>query len=151
LQLFPIYDIASDMKIVLDTSVMDAALRSPTGASAELLRMARHKKFDVLISVGMILEYEAVMKRAEHLAVAGLTIADIDAVLDAFCIFSRPVINHFRWRPVLTDTDDDLVLETAANGMADAIVTFNVFDFQRATTMFGINVERPGDALRRMI
>jgi putative PIN family toxin of toxin-antitoxin system len=151
LQLFPIYDIASDMKFVLDTSVMVAALRSPTGASAELLRKARHREFDVLISVGMILEYEAVLKRTEHLAVAGLIIADVDAVLDAFCIFAIPVINHFRWRPVLTDPDDDLVLETAVNGMADAIVTFNVFDFQRATTMFGISVERPGEVLRRII
>jgi predicted nucleic acid-binding protein len=62
---------------------------------------------------------------------------------------ATPVINHFRWRPVLTDPDDDLVLETAVNGMADAIVTFNVFDFQRATTLFGIDVVRPGEILRR--
>jgi putative PIN family toxin of toxin-antitoxin system len=151
LSLFPICDIASDMKFVFDTSIMVAAFRSPTGASAELLRMARHQKFEVLISVGMILEYEAVLKRPEHLAVAGLTIADVDAVLDAFCIFATPVINHFRWRPVLTDPDDDLVLETAVNGMADAIVTFNVFDFRRATTMFGISVERPGEILRRIV
>jgi putative PIN family toxin of toxin-antitoxin system len=138
------------MKVVFDTSVMVAALRSPTGASAELLRMARHDKFGVLISVSMILEYEAVLKRHEHLAAAGLNAADVDDVLDAFCIFARPVINHFRWRPVLTDPDDDLVLETAVNGAADAIVTFNVADFQRAKTMFGIDVERPGETLRRM-
>jgi putative PIN family toxin of toxin-antitoxin system len=139
------------MELVLDTSILVAALRSPTGASAELLRMARRNKFGVLISVGMILEYEAVLKRAEHLAVAELTIGDVDDMLDAFCIFARPVINHFRWRPVLSDPDDDLVLETAVNGMADAIVTFNVFDFQRAKTVFGIEVERPGETLRRMM
>ena len=52
---------------------------------------------------------------------------------------------------MLTDPDDDLVLETAVNGKADAIVTFNLFDFQRAGTMFGIDVERPGEALRRMV
>lgn len=130
---------------------MVAALRSPTGASAELLRLARHQRFEVLISVGMILEYEAVLKRAEHLAVAGLTTADVDEVLDAFCIFAKPIINHFRWRPALTDPDDDLVLETAVNGMADVIVTFNVFDFRRATTLFGVEVGRPGEILRRII
>jgi putative PIN family toxin of toxin-antitoxin system len=138
------------MKLVFDTSVMVAALRSPTGASAELLRMARYEKFGVLISVSMILEYEAVLKRHEHLSAAGLTAADVDDVLDAFCMFAEPVINHFRWRPVLSDPDDDLVLEAAVNGAADAIVTFNVADFQRAKTMFGIDVERPGETLRRM-
>ncbi len=138
------------MRVVLDTSVLVAALRSPSGASAELLRMARHKKFEVLISVGMILEYEAVLKRAEHLSVAGLLMSDVDDLLDAFCIFARPITNHFRWRPVLTDPDDDLVLETAVNGRANVIVTFNVFDFQRAKILFGIDVQRPGEALRRL-
>jgi predicted nucleic acid-binding protein len=55
------------------------------------------------------------------------------------------------WRPALTDPDDDLLLETAVNGGAEAIVTVNVFDFQRATTMFGIQVERPNEALWRLI
>jgi predicted nucleic acid-binding protein len=104
----------------------------------------------VLISVAMILEYEAVLKREEHLSVARLSRADVDDLLDAFCIFARPVTNHFRWRPVLTDPDDDLVLETAVNGGADAIVTFNVFDFQQAKTLFGIQVEHPSEALRRI-
>ena len=143
-------DIANDMNVVLDTSVIVAAMRSPAGASAALLLAARHKKLGVLISVGVILEYEAVMKREEHLAVAGLTVADVDDLLDAFCIFAKPVMNHFRWRPVLTDPDDDLVLETAVNGGADAIVTFNLHDFRRAKTLFGILVERPSEALRRL-
>ena len=138
------------MRVVLDTSVLVAALRSPSGASAELLRMARHRKFEVLISVGMILEYEAVLKWAEHLSVAGLLMSDVDDLLDAFCIFAKPITNHFRWRPVLTDPDDDLVLETAVNGRANVIVTFNVFDFQRAKILFGIDVQRPGEALRRL-
>ncbi|MDE2446414.1 MAG: putative toxin-antitoxin system toxin component, PIN family [Alphaproteobacteria bacterium] len=138
------------MRLVLDTSVMVAALRSPSGASAELLRMARHQKFELLVSVAMILEYEAVLKRSEHLVVAGLTAEDVDDLLDAMCAFAKPVTNHYRWRPLLTDPDDDLVLETAANGAANAIVTFNVFDFQLANTRFGIDVERPGQILRRI-
>jgi putative PIN family toxin of toxin-antitoxin system len=138
------------MMFVLDTSVMVAALRSPSGASAALLQAARHGRLGVLISVGMILEYEAVLKRVEHLSVAGLSRADVDDLLDAFCIFAKPVTNHFRWRPVLPDPDDDLVLETAVNGGADAIVTFNMSDFQRAKSLFGIQVERPNEALRRV-
>lgn len=103
-----------------------------------------------MLSVAMILEYEAVLKRIEHLSVAGLMVDDVDDLLDALCVFAIPVTNHYRWRPMLTDPDDDLVLETAINGAANAIVTFNVADFQRAKTMFGIDIERPGEILRRL-
>ncbi len=143
-------DIAGDMKYVLDTSVLVAALRSPTGASAELLRCARRSEFELLVSVAIMLEYEAVLKRGEHLTVAGLTADDVDDVLDALCIFAKPVTNHYRWRPALTDPDDDLVLETAVNGGADAIVTFNQSDFRLASSIFGVQVLLPRDALGRL-
>jgi hypothetical protein len=37
------------MKLVLDTDVIVAALRSPAGASAELIRMARRREISVLM------------------------------------------------------------------------------------------------------
>ena len=138
------------MRLVLDTSVMVAAVRSPTGASAALLKASRHGVFEMLVSVGMMLEYEAVLKRPQQLAAAGLASADIDDLLDAICVFARPVTNHYRWRPALSDPDDDLVLETAVNGNADAIVTFNQTDFARAKLLFGIQVELPSIAIRRI-
>ena len=90
------------------------------------------------------------MKRDEHISAAGLNVTEIDEVLDAMCMFAKPVTNHFRWRPALSDPDDDLVLETAVNGGANAIVTFNQFDFLRAKSIFGIDVELPSLALRRI-
>ena len=54
----------------MDTDVMVAALRSNTGASRQLLISALRKRFDLLLSVPLILEYEAVLKRPEHLRVA---------------------------------------------------------------------------------
>jgi hypothetical protein len=54
----------------------------------------------------------------------------------------------FRWRPALPDASDDIVLETAVNGNADAIVTFNQPDFNPEAARFGCQVMRPGELLR---
>ena len=43
---------------------------------------------------------------------------------------------NFRWRPQLKDTEDELVLEAAVNGQADALVTHNVRDFLDAARLF---------------
>jgi hypothetical protein len=44
---------------------------------------------------------------------------------DAAVGFAEPVAVHFLWRPQLRDPCDEMVLETAVNGRAAAIVTFN--------------------------
>jgi hypothetical protein len=52
---------------------------------------------------------------------------------------------RFRWRPALSDPDDDRILELAVRTQA-AIVTFNARDFAEAA-LFGIRVIKPqGDA-----
>jgi predicted nucleic acid-binding protein len=63
---------------------------------------------------------------------------------------AEPVRLTFNWRPALRDPDDDMVLEAAANGRADAIVTFNLRDFADVAPRFGIAVLRPADALRKL-
>ena len=40
----------------------------------------------------------------------------------------EPVEGHFQWRPQSRDPDDEMVLEAAINGWADALVTYNVAD-----------------------
>jgi len=47
-------------------------------------------------------------------------------VLNDLISVAKPVRLAFRWRPKLADPADDMVLETAANGGATAIVTFNM-------------------------
>jgi predicted nucleic acid-binding protein len=51
---------------------------------------------------------------------------------------------------MLPDADDDMVLETAINGRADGIVTFNRRDFEAAEERFGIAVLSARDAVRRL-
>jgi putative PIN family toxin of toxin-antitoxin system len=132
----------------LDTNVVVTALRSPAGASAEILRRVRRREVTMLASVGLFVEYEAVATRPEHLAAAAATIADVRNVLDVLAHHIVPVEIHYLWRPRLRDPDDDMVLEVAVNGRAEMIVTFNGRDFGRVPAEFGIIVVRPDELLR---
>ena len=134
------------MRIVLDTDVLVAALRSDQGASRELLLGALNRRFEMLVSVPLMLEYEAVLKRHEHLAAAGITADDANKILDALAAVIEPVRLRFLWRPRLKDPGDEMVLETAVNGMADVLVTFNLKHLGEAARAFGVRAIRPGQA-----
>jgi putative PIN family toxin of toxin-antitoxin system len=133
---------------VLDTDVLVAAFRSETGASRRILLAALDRRFELLISVPLILEYEAVLRRPEHLKASGASEEDVADVLDGLALVGKRVMFAFRWRPALPDPNDDMVLETAVNGHADAIVTFNQRDFNPVAARFGCRVMRPGEFLQ---
>jgi len=138
------------VRVVLDTSVLVAALRSPTGASIALLDAALRGKIEILISTALMLEYEAVLTRTEHLRVAEMTQEDVRRLLDAICRTATQVTVQWQWRPQLSDPDDEMVLETAINGHAHAIVTFNRSDFTPAAIGFGMMVLSPAEALGKV-
>jgi putative PIN family toxin of toxin-antitoxin system len=140
----------SGMRLVVDTSVMVAAIRSDTGASRHLLVAGLTGRFTMLASVPLLMEYQAVMSRPEHLAASRLSVSDVEALLDAVAAASEPVMLDFLWRPALPDADDDMVLETGVNGRADAIVTFNRRHFVQVTERFGIAVLPPAEAVSRL-
>lgn len=138
------------MRVVLDTDVLIAGMRSPTGASRQITRLIGSTQLEAVATVPMILEYEAVLKRQEHLTAAGLTMEQVDTLIDVFAALLVPVAVQFFWRPLLRDPNDEMVLEAAVNGYATAILTFNTRHFERAAQRFGIEVLRPGDLLRRL-
>lgn len=117
------------MRVVVDTDVIVAAMCSPSGASAAILHTARQGRIALLVSVPLALEYEAICSKAEHRLAAGLSEREVEIFLDAVVAMAEPVKAHFLWRPQLRDPGDEIVLETAVNGRADALVTFNVRDF----------------------
>ncbi len=138
------------MRCVLDTDVIVASLRSPTGASREIIRRVGLQQVTALASVALFVEYEAVLKRPEHLQAANLTAAQVDILLDAFANLFVPVAPHFLWRPLLKDPNDEMILETAVNGQANFIITFNTRHFGDAAGRFGIEVLKPSEYLRRV-
>jgi putative PIN family toxin of toxin-antitoxin system len=127
-----------------------AAMRSPGGASAAILRAVRRERVGLLLSVPLAMEYEAVCLRPEHKIAAGLSEQEVHIFLDAVIAMAEPVKIHFLWRPQLRDPSDEMVLETAVNGRADLLVTFNERDYGTVPERFGIQVATPRGAMERI-
>lgn len=113
----------SPMRLVLDTNVIVAAFRSRNGASNLLLRLVDRGAVTPLCSTALFLEYEAVLSREETRKVTGHSLEDVAAVMSALAAVSEGVDISFRTRPMLSDVADEMVLEAALNGQAEAIVT----------------------------
>jgi putative PIN family toxin of toxin-antitoxin system len=135
------------MRVVLDTDVLVAAVRSRRGASRAWVEAVFRDEAKLLLSVPLMLKYEAVLTRPDQLAASGASTGQIGRLLDALCSVGEPVEIAFLWRPVLRDADDEMVLETAVNGRADRLLTFNARDFAGSDRL-GVTVERPGTAWR---
>ena len=135
---------------MLDTDIVVAAMRSPRGGSAELLRRIDAGRSVMLLTVALALEYEATCSLAEHRLASGLSASEVGSYVDGLIGMAEPVKAFFRWPPQLRDPGDELVLEAAVNGQAEAIVTFNESHLREARTGFGIGVIRPAEALRRI-
>lgn len=133
-----IYDTIMNIhQIVMDTNVFISALRSSRGASYRLLSLIDSGKFELNISIPLILEYEDVAKRlSEKIA---LTAEDIDAIIDYICKVGTHREVYYLWRPFLQDPKDDMILELALVSNCDFIVTYNESDFKGVET-FGIRV-----------
>lgn len=137
-------------RIVLDTSVLVAGLRTRLGAGNAVLRLVATKKLTILATPPLFLEYEDVLKRAEQRLAHGLTIGEIDQLLAELAALVEPVDVQFLWRPQTRDPADEMVLEAAINGQADALVTYNIGDFLEPCKSFGIEVLQPGEILKRI-
>lgn len=135
---------------MLDTSVLVAGFRSRKGASNALLRYVADGTLRPLVSTALFLEYEEVLLRAEHRLQTGMTEGDVREALAALASAAEPVQVHFRWRPQLADPSDELVLEAAVNGRADALVTHNVRDFKPGSGKFGLAVMTPQQCLKEI-
>ncbi len=138
------------MRFVLDTDVIVAAMRSPQGASAALLIAAFEKRITILANVALVIEYEAVCSREKQILAAGLSEYETRLFLDGVVTLIEPVETYFLWRPTLHDPADEMVLEAAVNGRADAIITFNLRDYGDVPAKFGLDIYRPCDAIRRI-
>lgn len=114
-------------RVVLDTNVLVAALRSDRGASFQVLSMVGGSRFEIVVSVALVLEYEDALVR--HLPESPLDSDDVGDLLDYLCTEAHRQEIFYLWRPMLRDPADDMILELAVASGSGFIVTFNERDF----------------------
>lgn len=131
-------------QVVLDTNVLVAALRSKQGASYRLLTTLGDARWRANLTVPVVLEYEAVLKRDPNQF--GLSDGDVDDLIDAICSQAGLHRLYFLWRPVASDPNDDLILEAGIASYSDFIITFNKRDFPESMK-FGIRCLTPQEFL----
>jgi putative PIN family toxin of toxin-antitoxin system len=133
------------MRVVLDTCILYSALRSSSGASHRIVKSLPNPRFRPLLSTPVFFEYEEVLRRPKQFP--HLTAREIEDFLDFIALSCDHVRINFLWRPHLPDPDDDLILELAVSGRAEAIITFNQRDFV-GSDQFGIRVISPGELIK---
>ncbi|MBE7484739.1 MAG: putative toxin-antitoxin system toxin component, PIN family [Polyangiaceae bacterium] len=131
------------MLVVLDTSVLVAAWRSRLGASFELIRLLRAGRFEIAVSVPLVVEYESALLRNMS---PGQRPSHVTAFVDYLCRVAHKQDVFFLWRPVLNDPNDDMVVELAMASRASAIITHNLRDFVPAAGL-GVRVLAPAQFL----
>ena len=139
------------MRVVIDTCVWVAGIRSRRGAGFALLSEITYGRFRFGISVPLFLEYRGKLLETAVSGKSTLTRLQVEAILAALAQFGAEVPLYFRLRPNLKDENDNMVFEAAANFSAEAIVTYNVKDFAHPELKgYGIEILKPGDLLRRI-
>jgi putative PIN family toxin of toxin-antitoxin system len=127
--------------IVIDSNVFVAALMSRRGASFRLLQLVGTDRFEISLSVPLVLEYEDAARRWLGTKIV-LSEQDLDDVIDYLCSVALRYQVYYLWRPTLPDPRDDMVLELAAGASCSFIVTYNLRDFSGAER-FGIEAVTP--------
>lgn len=130
---------------MLDTNILVSALRSRLGASHRLLLSVGDNRFQIQLSVALLLEYEAAIKNPN--SGIKLSAGEKDDILDYLCSEARHCKVHYLWRPCLKDPGDDMVLELAVASEASGVVTFNKRDF-KGIEAWGLNIYTPQDLLK---
>ncbi|MGC1309904.1 MAG: putative toxin-antitoxin system toxin component, PIN family [Phormidesmis sp.] len=131
---------AKPYQIVLDTNVIVTGFRSNRGASYKLLSILNDERWQINLSVSLVLEYEAVLKRQQ--SSLNLSLLEIDQAVEDICSIANLRSIFYTWRPMSRDPDDDFLVDLAVKCQADFIVTYNGKDFTNISN-FGIRVVTP--------
>lgn len=137
------------LKIVATAGIFSAALKSAGGASNALLRRTAYRRVTFLVNVPLMGEYEAEIKHAEQRLVHGRSLEAIDRFIATIASASEPVATNRLWRPRLSNPIDELILQIAVDGCADAIVTHDPRRFSIAS-LGGVRVCMPAEILREL-
>lgn len=133
-------DMVQPYRIVVDTNVLIAGLRSKQGASYKFLTLLNDRRWQLNISIALIFEYEEVLTR--NMESLGLNQQKIDILLDGLCTIANHREIFYLWRPLASEPGDDFLLELEIESQADFIITYNRKDLEQAT-QFGIQIITP--------
>ena len=137
-------------RIVIDTSVWVAALKSARGASRDVLRLCLRKRCQPLVGEALFAEYEDLMARSNLFVDSPLTKNEREDLLDAFLSVAEWTPIFFLWRPNLPDEDDNHLIELALAGAATHVITHNRRDFQGGELKFPqLQIVSPAEFLRQ--
>lgn len=134
-------------RAIMDTNVLLSALWSRHGAAFQVLQALRQGRWRLVMSNHLLMEYEEVCKR--HAAEIGMTLQDVDDVLDALCMVAEEQMLRPGWVPRLSDPDDEPILQLAVEGGVPDIVTHNIRHLKPARD-FGIGVHTPAEFLNKL-
>jgi putative PIN family toxin of toxin-antitoxin system len=138
------------VRIVLDTASFVTAVRSSDGAAGEVVRMIFREELVPLMDLKLGLEYRDVALRSEHVRASALSKREILELIEAVEAFAEPVEIVMKPRPLSQDPSDDMVLDVAINGRAEALVTSNAKHFVGPGKKFGIPVLSPVELLEKL-
>ena len=102
-----------------------------------------------LMDLKLGLEYRDVALRSEHVSESALSKREIVELIEAMEAFAEPVEVVMKTRPLSPDPSDDMVLDVAINGRAEALITNNKKHFAGAGKRFGIPVLSPAELLEK--
>lgn len=130
------------LRAVMDTNVLYSAFRSRLGHSFGVVIALRQDRWRSVLSNHLLHEYEEILKT--HATELGLSLADIDTLLDAICARAEEWPLAAGWLPVLNDPDDEPLVQLAYDSAARRIVTHNVRHLAPARAL-GVEVLLPRD------
>jgi putative PIN family toxin of toxin-antitoxin system len=132
------------IRAVVDTNVLVSGLRSPDGASHELLVRLREGSWTLVLSNTVLGEYHEILHRETEFL--GLTHREADAYVDGLCELAERFSLTTQWQPAANDPDDEAIIQLAREARVLYLVTHNVRDVNRAA-QFGVRVVRPAEFL----
>jgi putative PIN family toxin of toxin-antitoxin system len=136
-------------RIVVDTNVIVAALRSPVGSNRRVVRYCAEGRAIPLMGEKLFQEYESLLSRKGLFEESPLSAQERREFLDGFLSLCEWINISFLWRPNLMDEGDNHVLELAIAGMASKIITNNAGDFRQGELRFpSIHIVTPGGFVR---
>jgi putative PIN family toxin of toxin-antitoxin system len=128
------------VQLVIDTNVIVAGLRSRRGAAFRLLSMLNDPRWQINVSVALLLEYEEILKRES--GVLGISFEEVDTIVNALANVGNRRAIPYSWRPLSHDADDDFLVELALNIRADHVITYDLRHL-RVLSELGLSVITP--------